>query len=74
MNINSIQLIVLFDDPFWIGFFETINRGEYSVAKKIFGAEPTNLNYINFYSTSMRRYDLAYPPLKMYSSNKGAKK
>ncbi|WP_026886422.1 YjdF family protein [Clostridium beijerinckii] len=38
--ITIIKLTVLFDDPFWIGVFESFENGEYKVCKVTFGAEP----------------------------------
>ena len=34
------QLIVYFEDPFWVGVFERIENGKLSAAKVTFGAEP----------------------------------
>ena len=39
---NSITLTVLYEDPFWVGIFERQSSEGYSVARTIFGAEPTN--------------------------------
>ncbi len=36
----TIFLRVYFEEPFWIGLFETIQDGELSVCKVTFGAEP----------------------------------
>lgn len=38
--ITIIKLTVLFNDPFWIGVFESIENGEYKVCKVTFGSEP----------------------------------
>ncbi|NMF03984.1 YjdF family protein [Clostridium beijerinckii] len=38
--VTIIKLTVLFDDPFWIGVFESIENGEYKVCKVTFGSEP----------------------------------
>ena len=34
------KLTILFEDPFWVGFFERMDDGKLSVAKVTFGAEP----------------------------------
>lgn len=34
------KLTILFEDPFWVGFFERMEDGKLSVAKVTFGAEP----------------------------------
>lgn len=36
------NLTVYFEDPFWVGVFERIDEGKYSVCKVTFGAEPTD--------------------------------
>ena len=38
--LSQIKLTVLFDEPFWIGVFETIEGTQYKVCKVTFGAEP----------------------------------
>lgn len=48
MSINSIKLIVLFEDPFWVGLFERVNDDGYFVARTVFGAEPTNIELHQF--------------------------
>lgn len=40
MDIDSTKLTVFFEDPFWIGVFERIERRKLSVCKVVFGAEP----------------------------------
>ena len=37
---ESSKLTVYFDEPFWVGVFERIENGEFSVCKVTFGAEP----------------------------------
>ena len=50
MNINSIKLTVLFEDPFWIGILERTDKQGYAVAKTIFGSEPTEVEVYQFIS------------------------
>lgn len=38
-KINS-RLIILFEDPFWVGIFEKVEQDRLSVCKVVFGAEP----------------------------------
>mgnify|MGYP000122725238 CR=1 FL=1 len=40
MDIDSTKLTVFFEDPFWIGVFERIERRKLSVCKVVFGPEP----------------------------------
>lgn len=54
MNNSSIRLTVLFEDPFWIGFFERTDGEGYSVARTVFGAEPTNIELYHFF---LKRYN-----------------
>ncbi|NFN86010.1 DUF2992 family protein [Clostridium sporogenes] len=35
-----IKLIVLFDDPFWIGIFEKDEDSKFQICKVVFGEEP----------------------------------
>ncbi|WP_028043439.1 YjdF family protein [Candidatus Stoquefichus massiliensis] len=40
MDTISIQLTVYFDEPFWVGVFETISQHQLQVSRIVFGAEP----------------------------------
>ena len=40
MDKASVCLTVFFEDPFWVGVFERVSEGEFSVCKVIFGAPP----------------------------------
>lgn len=42
------KLTVCFEEPFWVGIVETENNGAYSVARHVFGAEPTTPEVFNF--------------------------
>ena len=42
------KLTVRFEEPFWIGLVETEDGGSYSVAKHVFGAEPTTPEVLDF--------------------------
>jgi hypothetical protein len=37
------KILVLFEDPYWVGLFEKIDNGYYSAARWVFGSEPTDL-------------------------------
>lgn len=45
---NSGTLTVLFEDPFWIGVFEMIDRKGLRACKVKFGAEPTEKEVMEF--------------------------
>jgi hypothetical protein len=38
----SVTLTVFFEDPFYIGLFERVEGGRLTVAKVVFGAEPSD--------------------------------
>lgn len=42
------RLTVFFDDPFWIGVFERTENGRLSVCKVTFGAEPKDIEVLNY--------------------------
>lgn len=42
------KLTVCFEESFWVGIVETENNGAYSVARHVFGAEPTTPEVFNF--------------------------
>ena len=42
------KFILLFEDPFWVGYFERQDENGVQTAKYIFGAEPTNAQLISF--------------------------
>lgn len=46
--IISVELTVLFNDPFWIGIFEVFDNKSYRVCKVTFGAEPRDDEVFDF--------------------------
>lgn len=44
----SFILTVYFEDPFWVGVFESIDRGKLSASKIVFGAEPKDYDIHRF--------------------------
>lgn len=44
----QIKLTILFDDAFWIGFFERITQDKLEVAKVTFGAEPKEIEILEY--------------------------
>ena len=62
METAESRLTVLFEDPFWVGLFERIYDGKYSVCRIVFGAEPRDFEV---YEYILRRWDtlLFSPPL-----------
>ncbi|MBN2690183.1 MAG: YjdF family protein [Gammaproteobacteria bacterium] len=45
---HSIKSTLLFDDPFWVVIFERIDGNGYSVARHVFGDEPTQVEFHDF--------------------------
>lgn len=45
---NRIQLIVYFEDPFWVAVFERQTGNAYTVARRVFGAEPSEPEVYHF--------------------------
>ena len=48
MDKVSGKLTVFFEEPFWVGVFERIGDGKFSVAKITFGAEPKDYEVQEF--------------------------
>lgn len=44
----TIKVTVLIENSFWVGIFERNDSEEYAVARKIFGAEPTDAQLYEF--------------------------
>lgn len=44
----SIELNVIFNDPFWIGIFEISYGDEYNICKVTFGSEPKDYEILEF--------------------------
>lgn len=48
MNVGKCQLTVYFEEPFWVGVFETFSDGMLKVAKVTFGNEPGDQEIYEF--------------------------
>lgn len=48
MNAIKCKLTVYFEDPFWIGVFERIDKGKLTVARVVFGNEPKDYEVLRF--------------------------
>ena len=48
MDKVSIKLNVFFEEPFWVGVFEKVTEGKFSVCKVTFGAEPKDYEVNEF--------------------------
>lgn len=48
MDSDYGKLTVYFEDPFWVGVFERIEKGKLSVCKVTFGAEPKDYEVWEF--------------------------
>ena len=60
MDRISIDLIVFFEDPFWVGVFERVDNKKLSVCKYIFGAEPKDSEILDFVLNQYNK--LVYSP------------
>ena len=56
----SSRLTVFFEDPFWIGVFETVEDEKLSVSKVTFGAEPKDYEIQKFIQKHF--YSLRFSP------------
>ena len=54
------RLTVYFEDPFWVGVFERIEKGKLSAAKVTFGAEPKDYEVQEF--INRHYYHLQFSP------------
>ena len=57
------KLTVFFDDPFWVGLFERVEKDKLSVCRVVFGAEPKDYEVYDFILKN-------YNPLKFCSEVK----
>lgn len=48
MNVLKCKLTVYFEDPFWVGVFETFSGGNLKVAKVTYGSEPNDQEIYEF--------------------------
>lgn len=48
MDAISVQLTVLFEEPFWIGLCERWDGGGYEVSRVVFGAEPKDYELLTW--------------------------
>ena len=61
MNETIGILTVFFEEPFWVGVFERMEKGKLSVCKVTFGAEPKDYEVWEFV---LRHYqDLKFSPV-----------
>lgn len=57
------KLIILFEEPFWIGIYERENNGQYEVCKITFGAEPKDYEVYDFILKNLNKLKFS-PSLK----------
>ncbi|MGN1360655.1 MAG: YjdF family protein [Eggerthellaceae bacterium] len=62
-------LTVCFDDPFWIALVERTGAEGYSVARHVFGPEPTDPQVLDFTMADWRRLQFTCPQVTDYSPN-----
>ena len=61
----TIQATIFFDQRYWVGTFERTDREGYSVARHIFGAEPTDPEVYEFVLTHYQ--ELKFGELKEFT-------
>lgn len=61
MDKVSGKLTVFFEEPFWVGIFECISDGMFSVCKVTFGAEPKDYEVYDFVLKNY--YQLRFSPV-----------
>ncbi len=54
MDKVSGKLTVFFEEPFWVGVFERVEKGKLSVCRVVFGAEPKSYDVYDFV---LKNYD-----------------
>lgn len=54
MDSAEVKLTVLFQEPFWAGVFERTEKGELTVCRVVFGAEPKDAQIYEFI---LKQYD-----------------
>ncbi len=57
----SITFTVFFEDPFWVGVFESFDDGRLSAAKHTFGAEPRDAELLDFILERFYFLDFSLP-------------
>lgn len=50
---DTVKLTVFFEEPFWVGVFESVSDGKLTVAKVTFGREPRDFEV---YELVLKRY------------------
>ena len=61
MKVCEIRLTILFEKQFWVGIFERGEAGYYSVARKVFGTEPTDPEVYQFVLHHMNELRFSEP-------------
>ena len=60
---NSIQLTILFEEPFWVGIFERANQNGCSATRVIFGPEPSEPEVLAFITEKQHLLNFSEPQL-----------
>ncbi|MEA4947810.1 MAG: YjdF family protein [Oscillospiraceae bacterium] len=60
MPISKAKLTVFFEEPFWVGFYERQDDGQYEVSKVTFGAEPKDYEVYEYFLANW--YSLRFSP------------
>ena len=65
------KLTVFFEDPFWVGIFERIEKGKLSVCRVVFGSEPKDYEVWEFVLANYHQLRLMWFRGKKRSIPKG---
>lgn len=58
------KITVYFENPFWVAVYERAEKGNYTVAKVVFGAEPTDNEVYEYFLRNWKRLKFS-PPMKV---------
>lgn len=61
MELASMSLTVLFEDPFWVGLWERRDAEGYSVCRTVFGAEPRDFEVYQLVLSRWNRLKFSLP-------------
>ncbi len=60
---TKCSFTIMFENPFWIGLYERIDKEKYEVCKITFGAEPKDCEVYEFFLANWKRLQFS-PPVR----------
>lgn len=69
-NLGLIKLTVMFEKQWWVGIFEKIDITGYSVAREVFGSEPTDPEVYQFVIKNIDGLKFSRPTEENYEIKK----